>query len=175
MITSECFSTFRAAERLDEIRTLLEQAFGGFSEDDWAHTLGGWHVVVVDSGVVVSHAAVVPRTVLVGGRAFHTGYVEGVATVPARQGKGLGSLALAELMKVLRERFEFGALSTGRHRFYERLGWERWRGPTFVRDGEELERTPDEDDGVMVLRFGPTAEADLGAAIACEARTGDDW
>jgi len=66
-------------------------------------------------------------------------------------------------------------LSTGRHEFYQRLGWERWLGPTFVRRGEALVRTPDEDDGIMVLRFGRSRDTDLTAPIACEAREGDDW
>jgi hypothetical protein len=36
-------------------------------------------------------------------------------------------------------------------------------------------RTPEEDGGIMVLRFGATATLDLTAAISCEARAGDDW
>jgi hypothetical protein len=60
-------------------------------------------------------------------------------------------------------------------RFYERLGWERWQGPTFVRRGEALVRTEEEDDGIMVLRPGPGVRIDLRASISCEARAGDDW
>ena len=48
-------------------------------------------------------------------------------------------------------------------------------GPAFVRDGTDLTRTPEEDGGIMVLRFGPSLEFDLEAPIACEARSGDDW
>jgi hypothetical protein len=44
-----------------------------------------------------------------------------------------------------------------------------------VRCGDDLVRTPDEDAGIMVLRFGPSAGVDLAAPISCEARTGDDW
>jgi aminoglycoside 2'-N-acetyltransferase I len=82
---------------------------------------------------------------------------------------------LRDLTTVLRREFEMGALSTSRHAFYERLGWERWQGPTFVRDGAETIRTEAEDDGVMVLRFGPSARVDVTAPIACERRCGDDW
>lgn len=162
--------------RLRAIRRLLDEAFGGeFSDDDWDHTLGGWHVVVLDGDVLVAHAAVVPRRIEVAGVAFRAGYVEGVATAPARQGEGLGSRAMTELKAVILERFEFGALSTDRWGFYGRVGWERWQGPTFVRRAEETVRTEDEDDGVMVLRFGPSADVDLTAPIVCEARSGDDW
>jgi aminoglycoside 2'-N-acetyltransferase I len=162
---------------LAEIRRLLDAAFGGdFTEDDWAHTLGGWHVVVTDPVGLLSHAAVVPRVLGVAGRPWVTGYVEGVATTPARQGEGLGALAMTAATSYVRTAFELGALSTGRTGFYERLGWERWRGPTYVRqaDGSAV-RTEEEDDGVMVLRFGPSAGIDLAAPISCEARPGDDW
>ena len=70
---------------------------------------------------------------------------------------------------------DLGALSTGSPGFYGRLGWERWRGPTYVRRGDDLVRTPDEDAGIMVLRFGPSAGVDLAAPISSEARAGDDW
>ncbi len=78
------------------------------------------------------------------------------------------------LMAVIRSEFDIGRLSTGCHRFYEQLGWERWRGPTFlVRDGQRI-RTEDEDDGIMALRFGPSATISLTEPIACYAREGDD-
>jgi aminoglycoside 2'-N-acetyltransferase I len=160
---------------LDDVRRLLDSAFGDFSDDDWAHTLGGWHVVVTDGGRVVSHAAAVPRTIEVDGEPFRAGYVEGVATAPDRRGHGSGTQAMKELGSVIRSRFELGVLSTSRPGFYERLGWERWCGPTYVRHPGGLRRTADEDDGIMVLRFGPSQDVDLSALISCEERPGDDW
>ena len=161
---------------LAEIRGLLDRAFGdGFTDEDWEHACGGQHVVVTEGGVVVAHAAVVPRELHVAGRPFRTGYIEGVGTEPGRQRAGLGSLASAQAGDLVRAGFELGALSTGRPAFYEHLGWERWRGPTYVRRGNATVRTPGEDDGVLVLRFGPSADVDLTAPLSCEARTGDDW
>ena len=128
-----------------------------------------------DGDALVSHAAVVPRTIRVGDDAFLAGYVEGVATRPDRQREGLGAAVMAEARDRAPSRFELGVLSTSSHDFYERLGWERWQGPTFVRTGEQLVRTEDEDDGIMVLRFGPSQEIDLTAPISCESRSGDDW
>ena len=170
---------FRTADdhpALPRIRQLLEVAFdGAFSDDDWRHTLGGWHVVLEEGGQPVAHAAVVPRALEADGRAPRCGYVEGVATAPQRQGEGLGTRAMTELDAVVRTHFEVGALSTDRQAFYERVGWERWRGPTFVRDGGRLRRTAAEDDGILVLRFGPSRDVDLASHIVCEARVGDDW
>ena len=162
-------------ERLEEIRSLAEDAFDdGFSDNDWHHTLGGWHVLARDEALV-AHAAVVERVLEVGGSAVRAGYVEGVATTPTRQGEGLGSLVMQRVRQLLEASFELGALSTGRHAFYERLGWERWRGPTFVRRGADIVRTADEDDGIMVLRYGSTSGLDLTLPISCETRPGDDW
>jgi aminoglycoside 2'-N-acetyltransferase I len=171
------FATNEASRSLlAEIRRLLVEAFeGDFSDEDWENTLGGWHVVVEDGDAVVSHAAVVPRVLEVAARPLRTGYVEGVATAAGRRREGLGTLAMADITELVRREFEMGALSTGEHRFYERLGWERWRGPTFVRRGSAMIRTEEDDDGLMVLRFGPSKDVELTASLSCESRPGDDW
>ena len=130
---------------------------------------------LVEREELLAHAAVVPRTLDIAGRAVDTGYVEGVATAPDRQGVGPGSLAMTKLMAEIRRCFAMGALSTERLDFYRRLGWEPWPGPTYVRTASGLIRTPQEDEGILVLRFGPSRHLDRQAAIACEARSGDDW
>lgn len=175
------FTTAEATgDELSEIRRLLGHAFadddGHFSDEDWGHTFGGHHVVVDDDGRIVADAAVVGRVFHVARRRFCAGYVDGVATAAARQGQGSRLRAVVEAAEVIRDRFDLGALSTGRHRFYERLGRERWQGPTYAstRAGPPT-RTVDDDGGVMVLRFGPSAGVDLTAAITCQTRPGDDW
>jgi aminoglycoside 2'-N-acetyltransferase I len=167
--------------RLAEIRALLDAAFvddpeGGFTDDDWTHTVGGLHVVVLEGGLVVAHAALVSRTIEVDGVPFRTGYVEGVATLRRRRGEGLGTLAMEPITDQTRRAEELGVLGTGAYRFYERLGWERWQGPSFVRrrDGS-VERTAKDDDGLMVLRTGPSAAIDLASSITCHDRPGDCW
>jgi aminoglycoside 2'-N-acetyltransferase I len=177
-VSVEVVTTAALAPEIErDIRALLDAAFAGeFTPEDWAHALGGWHALVRDGDTVVAHAAVVPRALEVSGAPFAAGYVEGVATAPHRQDEGFGSRAMRALEPVLRREFAFGALSTGEHGFYERLGWERWRGPTFVRQPTgDVVRTEDEDDGIMVLRYGPSAEVDLEASLTCPARDGDDW
>jgi aminoglycoside 2'-N-acetyltransferase I len=171
------FTTDEASpDLLARIHALMLEAFGGdFAEEDWEHALGGVHVAVLDEEVVLAHAGVVSRSLEVAGRPFRTGYLEAVATTPSNQGAGLGSLAVGEASAVVRRGFEMGGLSTGSPAFFARLGWERWSGPTLVRRGGELVRTPEEDAGVMVLRFGASGSVDLSAPISCEARRGDDW
>lgn len=162
--------------RLEELHALLVHAFkGDFSNDDWNHALGGWHVTASD-GAVVAHAAIVERTIGVGERFFRTGYVEAVATAPARQGEGLGTIVMERVARILRTDFEFGALATGGPAFYEQLGWERWQGPTFVRHPRRgLVRTAAADDAILVLRYGATSDVDLELPISCEVRPGDVW
>jgi aminoglycoside 2'-N-acetyltransferase I len=164
---------------IDAIRRLLWAAFPageeGFTESDWDHALGGLHFVLEQEGRVVSHASVVERRLWIDDRPLRTGYVEAVATEPGRQGGGLGTVVMAEVTAYIRGSFELGALGTGRHAFYERLGWETWRGPTFVRAPDGLRPTSQEDGFVLVLRTPTTPALDPKAAIACDWRDGDVW
>ena len=157
------------------VRALMHAAFGAdFTDDDWEHALGGVHVVLLERGEIVAHAALVQRRLWAGERALEVGYVEAVAVEPARQGAGLGTTVMRALDPALAHA-ELGALSTGEHAFYERLGWERWQGTTWVRDPGGDRRTADEDAGIMVRRTPRTGELDLAAALVCEPRPGDDW
>jgi aminoglycoside 2'-N-acetyltransferase I len=161
------------------IRALLWDAFGsgddGMTEDDWEHALGGMHFILDVEGTIVSHASVVERVIEVGARPLRTGYVEAVATAPDRQGAGLGSRVMTEVTEYVREGFELGALGTGRHRFYERLGWQRWAGPSSVRTANGRRRTPEDDGYIMVLATPSSPPLDLGSPISCEWRQGDVW
>lgn len=175
MVRVECFHTAPAA-MLDELHAFCASAFGPeFSLDDWQHALGGIHCVAYAGTRTVAHAAVVERTLYVGERPVRTGYVEAVATDPAVQGRGHGTAVMTAIGALVEREYEMGALSTGEHHFYERLGWERWQGPTFVRTGEEVRRSADEDDGIMFLRTAAFPDVDPTAPITCEARPGDDW
>jgi aminoglycoside 2'-N-acetyltransferase I len=160
------------------VRRLLNEAFpGGFGAEDWHHTLGGLHVLAFEEGEVVAHAAVVDRTLTAAGRRLRTGYVEGVASRRDHRRRGLATLVLRDADQVILDRYQLGALSdgTGVPGFYERLGWERWRGPTFVATPRGPVRTADDDDSVMVLRTPATGDLDLAAPLVCDWRDGDPW
>jgi aminoglycoside 2'-N-acetyltransferase I len=157
------------------LRGLLDEAFeGGFTDDDWDHTVGGLHVLVVDDGIV-SHAAVVERLMMAAGRALRTGYIEGVATATNHRGRGHASRVMHEVGKILRKDYELGALSTGLPDFYARLGWEPWRGPTYTMSPDGPKRTADDDGAVMVLRTGLTTHLDSTTPLVCDWRSGDVW
>ena len=163
-------------ELVGPTRDLLDRAFGGeFSDDDWDHAVGGVHAVLVDDGEVLAHASVVSRSIRVDGRWFEAGYVEAVAADPELHGHGLGSQVVDAVTDIIRDRDELGVLSTGAQRFYERLGWTRWQGTSWVVDGGGVHRTATDDDSLMVLRTGETIDLRVDGEIACLARAGDDW
>jgi len=162
------------------LRDLLWAAFaedehGGFGEDDWRHALGGIHFVLEVDAQIASHAAVVERELHVAGRALRTGYVEAVATVPALQGQGLGTLVMREVNDYVAAKFELGALATGSQAFYERLGWRTWRGRSYVRTEHGEQRTSDEDGYILVLLTPSSPPLDLESPISCDWRSGDVW
>lgn len=168
------------APEVAAIHELMRRAFGSdpedaFTEEDWQHAVGGLHFVLYVGDQIVSHASVVERELHVAGRPLRTGYVEAVATQPDRQGMGHGSQVVGEVNEYVAANFELGALGTSSQGFYERLGWQVWAGPTFVRTMAGDERTADEDGGILVLLTPATPPLDLSSAISCEWRPGDVW
>ena len=165
-----------APAELASIRFLMDAAFDDFTDDDMTHGLGGTHWLVAGDGGVVAHASVVERWLELDGRRLRTGYVEAVAVEPAVQRRGLGTLVMREATAHIRACFDLGALGTGEQRFYRRLGWERWRGRSYVveRDGTRR-HTADEDAWLMVLRTGASVGLPLSGSLACEWRPGDVW
>lgn len=146
-----------------------------FTDEDWEHAVGGVHFVLDVNGELMAHASVVERELHVDGHPLRTGYVEAVATAPERQGAGLGSMVMADVTSYIRDRFELGALGTGRHRFYERLGWQTWAGPSFVRLADGESRTAEDDGFIMVLATPSSPPLDTTARLSCEWRPGDVW
>lgn len=163
------------------IRSLMDRAFaddedGAFEDADWEHALGGIHVVAEEDERILAHASVVPRVLIAGGTQLRTGYVEAVATEPDRQGEGHGTAVMRVVGEHIASTYELGALGTGSFHFYERLGWRRWTGPTGVRRADgRVDRTPDDDGYVMVLRTPSTPPLDEDAVLTCEERPGDVW
>ena len=161
---------------LHELRHLLDAAFEGkFSDHDWEHALGGTQVWMNGPHGLVSHGSLVERTFVCSGKTLGVGFVEAVATDTAHRRKGHGATVMSRIGELIREGYPLGALSTGTHRIYETLGWERWRGPTFVDGPHGRERTPGDDGGVMILRTPRSPRLDLDGAIACDWRQGDVW
>ena len=70
--------------------------------------------------------------------------------------------------------YEIGCLQTDLVGFYERIGWEFWRGPLAGRTEQGLIPTP-EQRGVMVLRLPQTPPLDLDAGLSIEVQPDRIW
>ena len=160
----------------DAIRALLDAAFDGdFSDHDWEHALGGLHVWVSGPDGVIGHGSVVARTLVCSGERLRVGYVEAVATSAAHRRQGHGTAVMRRLGDYIQAQVPLGVLSTGTPAFYETVGWERWRGPTFVDGPTGRARTPDDDGDIMILRSPRSPRLDLDGDIVCDWRRGDVW
>ncbi len=162
------------------VSALCEAAFAEPWSDAWERVGPGLHVIAEEGGRPVAHAMVVDRRLYLGHEpdlALDAGYVEWVAAHPAVRSKGHGTRVMREIGRIIEDEYALGTLATSSNRFYERLGWETWRGPTSVRmlDGLQV-RSAHEDGHVMILRT-PRSPADLDPAgpIAVDWRAGESW
>lgn len=159
------------------LRALWGAAFGDrFSDEDADHAYGGVHVLVYDGDRLVGHASAVPRRLKFGDGPWRVvAYVEGVATQPKRRGEGIGRIMMDRLHAEIAAHWPVAMLSTGKAAgFYERLGWERWRGLSCTQTAQGVV-ADDEHGGLMVLRLDPFAVPDLSVDVTCEDRSGDAW
>jgi aminoglycoside 2'-N-acetyltransferase I len=69
---------------------------------------------------------------------------------------------------------DIACLETDRVAFYERLGWEEWRGPLGGRSAEGFIPTADQS-GIMILRLARTPNLDLRQLLTIEAHPARIW
>ncbi|QGK68770.1 GNAT family N-acetyltransferase [Allosaccharopolyspora coralli] len=161
---------------LERARQLLVEVFeDDLGEHDWEHALGGMHALAWEGDELVGHGSVVQRRLLHAGRAWRTGYVEGVGIRADRRGLGHGGAIMAALEAVVHGAYELGALgaSDAGAAFYASRSWQLWQGPTSALTPSGIVRTPEEDDCTFVLPV--TVALDLTGDITCDWRDGDLW
>src|SRR5919106_6882692 len=99
---------------LHDVRILLDTAFEGeFTDEDWAHALGGVHAWVSGAPGLISYGSLIERTLVCSGQTLRVGYVEAVATVAAHRRKGHGTKVMRHIGELIGQRYSLGALSTG--------------------------------------------------------------
>jgi len=132
------------------------------------------HVLAFANDVLVAHACWATRRLQPEGHPpLRTAYVDAVATEPALQGRGIGSAVMRRFAQEA-EDCQMQALSTDSAAgFYERLGWERWRGPTAGRTLQGLQPTP--DDFVLIRRTPTTPALDPATRLIADDRGGHPW
>jgi aminoglycoside 2'-N-acetyltransferase I len=135
----------------------------------------GRHALTYAGGRLVSHAVATTRWVQPAGHGeMKTAFIDAVSTLPSEQGNGYGSAAMRALAGEVAD-YDIGCLQTDKPGFYQRLGWELWRGPLAGRgDGGELIPTP-EQQGVMVLPLPRTPTIDLDALLTIECQPERIW
>lgn len=168
-----------SAERLTlaqkaEIISLCSTAYEENFDQLFEMLPSSMHVLACLNEELVSHAAWVTRWLQpYGGAVLRTAYVEAVATDPAHQRRGFATAVMRELQAHIGD-YELGGLSPFDAAFYERLGWELWRGPLAIRTENRLVPTPN-DEEVMILRLARTPNLDLDARLTAEWRSGELW
>jgi len=135
---------------------------------------GGRHFLGHRGDELVSHAVVTTRWAQPEGQPeLRTAYVDAVATHPTSQRQGHGSTVMEALVAAIDD-YEIACLQTDEPAFYERLGWEVWRGPLAGRGDNGLIPTPDQR-GVMVRRLPSTPPLDLDARLTIECQPDRIW
>jgi aminoglycoside 2'-N-acetyltransferase I len=157
-----------------EIIAMCNRAFG----DDrftsfFDYVTDSMHVLGTMDGALVGHACWTERRLQPEGLSpLRTAYVDAVAMEPGYQGRGIGSAVMRRLARETAA-CQLQALSTDDAAgFYERLGWERWRGPTAGHTPQGLQAT---NDLVLIHRTSTTPALDLTTLLIADDRGGQPW
>lgn len=159
--------------------SIIQVCITAHQEEDFKHLFSyipsdGRHFLAYRETELVSHAVVTTRWLQPEGQAMlRTAYVDAVATLPAYQGQGYGSALMRQLARDIGD-YAIACLETERPSFYERLGWEVWRGPLAGRSEQGLIATP-EQRGIMVFRLPQTPELNLDQGLTIECQAGRIW
>jgi aminoglycoside 2'-N-acetyltransferase I len=145
------------------------------TDEDWEHALGGIHALVWEGRELIGHASVIQRRLIYGERALRAGYVEGVAVLADRRGRGHGTALMEPLERIVCGAYDVGALGATDEAagFYAARGWELWEGPSAALTPEGIRRTPDCDGAIYVL--AGELPLDRAAELICDWRDGDVW
>jgi aminoglycoside 2'-N-acetyltransferase I len=178
----ECTVEVFATEALSDTRrdAIIAVCIAAHDEESFRNLFlryipsGGRHFLGYVADELVSHAVVTTRGAQPDGRpVLRTAYVDAVSTLPAYQGMGYGSAVMRRLAAEIPD-YEIGCLQTDKHGFYERLGWELWRGPLAGRGDDGLIPTPAQR-GVMVLPLPSTPPLDLDTLLTIEVQPERIW
>jgi len=133
------------------------------------------HILAYLNGKLVSYVAIITRWIqMSNGPLLRTAYVEGLATDLAFRGNGFATQVMRRFITEAQD-YDFGALATGSHGFYERLGWRLWEGPLYTRKDNELIAMPEEQGCVMVYTLPKTPPLDIAAPLSIEWRELEPW
>ena len=181
MRTSIEVKSFETEELSADLRNaIVDVCVMAHQEEDFRNLFsyvpsGGRHFLAFQGEQLLSHAMVTTRWLQPEGHPLlKTAYIDAVATLPGYQGRGYGSTLMYYLAEGIDGEFVIGCLETDRVEFYERLGWELWRGPLAGRSEQGLIPTP-EQKGIMILRLSQTPDLDPGSTLTIECQAERIW
>jgi aminoglycoside 2'-N-acetyltransferase I len=161
----------------DEQKTIIALCNRAFEEELdalFSAFADSTHVLGYLDGMLVSHALWVTRWLRADeGPLWRTAYVEAVATEKAFRGLGFATAIMKRVEEEI-QGYELGGLSPFSVAYYERLGWEQWRGPLYIRTGAGLVPTTG-DEQVMILRLPKTPALTIDVSLSAEWREGELW
>ena len=158
-----------------EIVSLCNRAYEQNMETLFETFVDATHILGYYNDLLVCHALWVTRHLQVGTNPIlHTAYIEAVATETNFRNRGFASAIMKYAIGEIHD-YELGALSPFRVEYYERLGWERWRGPLFIRTKEGNLMPSLDGEEVMIYRLPKTPILDLNAPLSAEWREGELW
>lgn len=132
------------------------------------------HILGYYDGRLVCHALWVTRHLQVGASPLlRTAYVEALATDAAYRGRGIAAVLMKRIVIEVRH-YDLAALSPFSSSYYERLGWQLWRGPLSIRMGDTSLPSP-ADEEVMIYRLPQTPALNLTEPLSAEWRAGELW
>jgi aminoglycoside 2'-N-acetyltransferase I len=135
---------------------------------------GGRHFLGYRGSDLASHAVVTTRWLQPDGQpVLKTAFVDAVSTLPAYQHEGHASAVMSRLATAIDD-YDVGCLQTDIPGFYERLGWQLWRGPLAGRGQDGLIPTS-QQTGVMVFRLPRTPSLDLESQLTIECQPERIW
>ena len=157
-----------------DIHSICNRAYEEDLKPVFSTFIEATHILGFLGTTLVGHALWVTRWLQVDTQPIlHTAYVEAVATEKEYRNRGFAAIVMNRVAEEIQD-FELGALSPFSVAYYERLGWELWRGPLFIRTHQGPIRTPREEN-VMILRIPRTLDLDLYAPLSAEWREGELW
>ena len=181
MTQSLLITSAKTEDLNEEVRaSIIQVCIAAHQENDFKNLFtyipsGGWHFLASHEDQLVSHAVVTTRWLQPEGYPLlKTAYIDAVATLPVYQGQGYGSALIRQLASDVDREYVIACLETEKTGFYERLGWQIWRGPLAGRSEQGLIPTPDLR-GVMILRLSKTPPLDVASALSIECQSGRIW
>ncbi|ELX8379005.1 aminoglycoside N-acetyltransferase AAC(2')-Ia [Providencia vermicola] len=154
---------------------LVEGFEGDFTHDDFAHTLGGMHVVAFDQQKMVGHVAIIQRHMAINEAPISVGYVEAMVVLHDYRRQGIGRQLMLQTNKIIGSCYPLGLLSASEEgeKLYHSVGWRVWKGKLFELKQGHYIRSIEEEGGLMGWKAD--GEIDLSASLYCDFRGGDQW